>query len=185
MHRLEVICGPMFSEKTTELIRRLRREQIAGRNVVAFKHSLDSRYEADAITSHNGQKIPSYLVEYLWQIPELTNEFDVVGIDEVQFFEPDGENISAITALVQKHKRVIVAGLDMTYRREPFGIMPYLLAVADDVAKLRAVCHKCGEDAQYTQRLIDGEPAPFSGPTVQVGALESYEARCKNCFEKA
>ena len=183
MPRLEIVAGSMYSGKSTELIRRLEREKFARRSVVAFKPSVDTRYEADQIVSHSGQKIPCYLVESLQAIPELSDEFDVVGIDEVMLFPHAGPE--TISEIVDNHHLTIAAGLDMTYRQEPFGMMPYLMAVADDVTKLKAVCHVCGSDAKYTQRLVEGKPAPFSGPTLEIGGLESYQARCFRCFEVA
>lgn len=183
MSRLEVVTGSMYSGKSTELIRRLEREQFAKRKVVAFKPSVDTRYEADAIATHSGQKVPCFLVETLLAIPEFADEFDVVGIDEASLFPLVSP--SAISEIVDAHHLTIVAGLDMTYRREPFGMMPYFMAVADDVTKLKAVCHVCGADAKYTQRLVGDAPAPFDGPTIEIGALESYQARCANCFEVA
>lgn len=181
MPRLEVIAGSMYSGKSTELIRRLEREQFAKRKVVAFKPSFDTRYEADSIVTHSGQKIPCYLVDTVRRIPELSDEFDVVGIDEISLFP--GGDWDIIPEIVNSHHLTIAAGLDMTYRREPFGMMPYLMAVADDVTKLKAICHVCGSDAKYTQRLVEGKPAPFDGPTIEIGALESYQSRCANCFE--
>lgn len=180
--RLECICGPMFSGKTEELIRRLVREQIAGRNVVVFKPRIDDRYDKGGyIVSHGGGKMEAVLVDSPYEIERFIEHADVVGIDEVQFF-PE-EIISVINSLVSGGRKVIVSGLDTTYRREPFGSMPYLLAVAEGVTKLTAVCHSCGEDAYFTQRLVDGKPASYDQPTIVVGALDSYEARCRKCHE--
>jgi thymidine kinase len=179
----------MFSGKSEELMRRLRRSKIAGKEVIAFKPAIDDRYETEWITSHNGVKYPCMHVEnFYWPstLVEAGQNLDnplVIGIDEVQFFS--SAIIYEIVDYVDAGHRVIVAGLDMTYRREEFGIMPGLMAIADTVDKLSAVCHKCGEDAIYTQRLIDGKPAPFSGDTIVVGGLDSYEARCRKCFEQA
>lgn len=182
--RLETICGPMFSGKTEELIRRLRRDQIAGRNVVVFKHDIDNRYdEKRHIISHNGSKMEAYVVDSAEQLKSISSSFDVVGVDEAQFF-PE-EIIPVLISLVSDRKKVICAGLDMTYRQEPFGIMSHLLSISEIATKLTAVCHRCGNEAYFTQRLVDGNPAPFEGPTVQVGALDSYEARCRECFESA
>lgn len=187
MPRLEVIAGSMYSGKSTELIRRLEREQIARRSVVAFKPTFDTRYETDAIVTHSGQKITCHLVESLQDIPELANESDVVGIDEISLFSIVDENdaLAIVNRVVDSRYKTIVAGLDMTFRCEPFGIMPQLMAIADNVDKLKAVCHICGEDAKYTQRLVGDQPAPFDGPTIEIGALESYQARCAKCFEAA
>lgn len=178
--RLEVITGPMFSGKSEELMRRLRREKLAGRSVGLFKPLIDDRYEEDHVVSHNGAKMEAIRCE----IPGLFMygmDYDVVGIDEIQFFPERVRTV--LNILIWSRRKIIVAGLDMTFRQEPFGIMPYLLSVAEDVQKLSAVCHRCGNDAYFTQRLVDGEPASFSGATVEVGGTESYEARCRNCFE--
>lgn len=178
--RLEVICGPMYSGKSEELMRRLRRNKIAGRKVILVKPRADDRYHSDHVVSHNGASMEAQAcsVEDLMNVIE---DADTVGIDEVQFYTE--ELIPVINTLVSNGKLVVVSGLDMTYRQEPFGIMPYLLSTAENVEKLAAICHKCGEDAYFTQRLDDGKPASFAGPTVSVGGLESYEARCRDCFE--
>lgn len=180
--RLEVICGPMFSGKTEELIRRLRREQIGQKSVILFKPSIDTRYGED-VTTHNGVSFAASVCED--SLFSREGKFkEVIGIDEVQFFDPK-EALNDILWLANNDYKVIVSGLDMTYRQEPFGIVPELMAYADSVTKLSAVCHKCGADAIYTQRLIDGKPASFSGDTIVVGGLEVYEARCRGCFEAA
>lgn len=180
--RLEVIAGPMFSGKTEELIRRLVREQIAGRNVVVVKPSIDNRYDKGSyVTSHGGHKMEAMLVDSPNEIERVIDVADVVGIDEVQFF-PESV-VPVIISLVSSGRKVIVSGLDTTYRREPFGSVPHLMAIAEGVTKLTAICHSCGEEAYFTQRLVDGEPASFSGPTVVVGALDSYEARCRECYQ--
>lgn len=182
--RLEVICGPMFSGKSEELIRRLTRAEIANKRVIAFKPSIDNRYNVWKISSHAGSTFDAQVIASMREVASWDDERDVVAFDEAQFFEPE-LIIEACIALVERGRLVIVAGLDKTYRGEPFGAMPTLLALADDVTKLTAVCHKCGEDATMTQRLIDDQPAPFSGETVQVGGLDTYEARCRACFERA
>lgn len=174
---LEVICGSMFSGKSEELIRRLNRSKIAGKDVAAFKPVIDNRYKTEWLTTHNGVEFPCFHVDSF----VVNTIHDVIGIDEVQFF--GDQIIKEIQATVHSGKQVIVAGLDMTYRQEPFGIMPHLMAIADQVTKLSAVCHQCGNDAIFTQRLIDGQPASFKGATVQVGGLDSYEARCRSCFQ--
>lgn len=190
--RLEVICGPMFSGKSEELLRRLRRAEIAGHKVVVVKPTIDHRYSQKEVVSHAGSKMPALVVNEISDLRFETVGYDVVGIDEVQFF--DGKNSFSsghedflIETLLTMSKRqlVIVSGLDMTYRGEPFGSMPTLMAVADRVEKLNAVCHSCGQDAMMTQRLVDGKPAPFTGPTIEVGGIETYEARCRNCYQKA
>lgn len=180
MGRLEVITGPMFSGKSEELLRRLRRAAIAGYNVGLFKPDIDHRYKREKVVSHNGVEMTAIPVKSANDLYLQALGFDVVGVDEVQFIE----NIVDTLRQVSKKAIVIVSGLDMTYRAEPFGDIPTLLAIAERIDKLTAVCHKCGLDASRTQRLVDGKPASFAGPTVQVGGIESYEARCGQCFEK-
>lgn len=178
---IEVICGPMFSGKTEELIRRLTRAKIAQKKVRAFKPLVDTRGKKTEISSLAGSSFPCLAVDDLWHTVTLEGGAEVIGIDEVQFF--DEQIIEDIRLLSYHwHKHIIVSGLDMTYRCEPFGVVPYLLAIADSITKLSAVCHECGKDAIFTQRLIDGEPAPASGPTVQVGSIDTYEARCQDCY---
>lgn len=181
--RLEVICGPMYSGKSEELIRRLTRHRIAQRNVAAIKPAIDTRYSVEKIASHSGFTFESYAVTVPldYEVNIKLVQADVIGVDEAQFFPADWL-ANFVKLRVEVGKLVIVAGLDRDYRMEPFGGMPEVLARAEDVTKLTAVCHQCGQDAHYTQRLIDGEPAPFDGPTVQVGGLEAYEARCGQCF---
>jgi len=178
--RLEVVCGPMYSGKSEELMRRLRRAEIAGYKVALFKWAGDHRYKREKVVSHAGREMIALPVDDLGFLALHSLGYDVVGIDEGQFFP----NLTAIAEAMSKKQIVIISGLDMTYRGEPFGDMPTLLAIADRIDKLSAVCHSCGADASMTQRLINGKPAPFSGPTVQVGGLESYEARCRKCFEQ-
>jgi len=182
--RLEVIVGPMFSGKSDELIRRLRRAKVGGKKVIAFKPTIDQRYEIKKIMTHDGAAFDCLPCSHPYELTMHSRGFDVIGIDEVQFFE--GYRIQdVIPTLINNGKTIIVSGLDMTYRRQPWINVPWLMAVADRVDKLSAVCHKCGKDAVYTQRLVDGEPASFTGPTVQVGGLETYEARCRECFQEA
>jgi thymidine kinase len=178
---LEVICGPMFSGKSEELIRRLRRAEIAGQRALVVKPALDDRYDVGHVVSHAGAKMRAVAAETAADIPRLTAGYDAVGIDEVQFFD-DGV-VDAIEQLVERGTRVVAAGLAQDFRGLPFGSMPTLLCVAEFVDKLEAVCHRCGGPATMTQRLLDGHPAPFGGATIQVGALDSYEARCRACFE--
>jgi len=178
---LEVICGPMFSGKSEEMIRRLRRAEIAGQRVVIFKPRIDDRYDATDVVSHAGARMRAVPVSTVGEISERAREFDVVGIDEAQFL---GEGVVALALeLVDRGVRVVVAGLDQDFRRLPFGPMPELLTHAEFVDKLQAVCHRCGGPATTTQRLVDGLPAPYSGETVVVGAAEQYEARCRGCHE--
>lgn len=181
---IEVITGPMFCGKTEELIRRARRAEIGRKTVAVIKHKFDDRYDhtdVQWVASHSGNKITSASISSSKEIEQYHFGWDVLCIDEAQFFD------LALIDVVEKFSydgvRVILAGLDMTFRREAFGPMPFLLAIANTVDKLTAVCHVCGDDAGYTQRLVNGKAAPFDGPTVQVGALETYEARCLYCFE--
>jgi thymidine kinase len=179
---LTVITGSMFSGKTEELIRRLRRALYARQSVQAFKHALDTRSELTEIRTHNGVLHEAVAVstseELLEKVEQTT---DVVAIEEAQFF--DEGIVGVCRRLADTGYEVIVAGLDMDFRGQPFGPMPVLLAEADEVVKLRAICARCGRDASRSQRLIDGRPAPASAPTILVGAQESYEARCRHCHE--
>jgi thymidine kinase len=178
---LEVICGPMFSGKSEEMIRRLRRAEIAGQRVVIFKPLIDDRYDATDVVSHAGARMRAVPICSVAEIAAGAQGFDVVGIDEAQFL---GEGVvGAALDLADRGVRVVVAGLDQDFRRLPFGPMPELLAHAEFADKLQAVCHRCGGPATTTQRLVDGEPAPYSGDTVVVGAAEQYEARCRSCHE--
>ena len=175
---LEVICGSMFSGKTEEMIRRLRRAVIAKQNVQVFKPKIDIRYDEQKVTSHAGidfEAIPISSSEEL--LKNLKADTTVVGIDEVQFLD-DGI-IAVIEKMIGRGIRVIAAGLDMDFRGEPFGCMPVLLAKAEKVEKVQAICMVCGEPASRTQRLVDGNPAHYDDPIVIVGASEMYEARCR------
>ncbi len=176
--RLEVITGPMFCGKTDELLRRLRRAIIAKQKIQVFKPGFDIRYSSEKVTSHAGNEYNAYPVENISEVPTLLlDDVTLVAIDEAQFF---GEKIiDVIQALVNKGIRVIVAGLDMDFRGEPFGQMPVLLAQAEFVDKLHAICMVCGEEATRTQRLVDGNPAYYDDPIIIVGASEMYEARCR------
>ena len=175
---IEVITGSMFSGKTDELIRRLRRARIARQNVQVFKPVIDNRYGLEKVTSHAGTEFEATPVNAADQITPLVRaETTVVAIDEAQFFGP--EVCRVVQQLAAAGVRVIVAGLDQDFRGEPFGPMPQLLALAEDVAKLHAICAVCGEEASRTQRLIDNQPASFDQPVVVVGASEMYEARCR------
>lgn len=176
--RLEVITGPMFCGKTDELLRRLRRAIIAKQKIQVFKPGFDIRYSSEKVTSHAGNEYNAYPVENISEVPTLLHDdVTLVAIDEAQFF---GEEImGVIQALVDKGIRVIVAGLDMDFRGEPFGQMPVLLAQAEIVDKLHAICMECGGEATRTQRLVDGNPAYYGDPIIIVGASEMYEARCR------
>lgn len=171
----------MFSGKSEEMIRRLRRAEIAGQRVVIFKPRIDDRYDATDVVSHAGARMRAVAVESVPELAARAAGYDVVGIDEVQFF--DESIVAAALDLADRGLRVIVSGLDQDFRRLPFGVMPELLAHAEFVDKLQAVCHRCGGTATTTQRLVDGRPAPYSGDTVVVGAAEQYEARCRDCHE--
>jgi thymidine kinase len=176
---IEVICGSMFCGKTEELIRRIRRASIAKQPVQVFKHSLDTRYDGVAkVSSHTGQHLEAQHISQSSELlPYIKPETTVVAIDEVQFF--DSGILDVIKQLADRDIRVIVAGLDLDFRGEPFGPLPELLAIAEEVTKLRAICVVCGEPASRTQRLVNGKPARYDDPVILVGAEESYEARCR------
>ena len=179
---LEVVCGPMFSGKREELIRRLRRAEIAGQRALIVKPHIDTRYDVGHVVSHAGARMRAVAAATSADVSRLAQGYDAVGIDEVQFF--DDRIVEAICGLVEGGARVVAAGLAQDFRGLPFGAMPTLLCIAEFVDKLEAVCHRCGGPATMTQRLVDGEPAPFDGETIQVGALDSYEARCRACFQR-
>ncbi len=179
---IEVICGSMFSGKTDELIRRLRRAVIARQKVQVFKPAIDVRYAAEKVTSHAGSDFSAIPVEKSGDIPvKMEPDTTVVGIDEAQFFD---DGILEVTRqLADRGIRVIVAGLDQDFRGEPFGPMPALMSKAEQVDKVRAICMVCGEPASRTQRLVNGKPARYDDPVVIVGASEMYEARCRQHHE--
>ena len=170
---IEVIAGCMFSGKTEELIRRLRRAKIAKLNVKIFKPKIDIRYSKEEIVSHSEQSLPSMMVSTPQEILENSGDAQVVGIDEAQFF--DGTLVEVCNKLADQGKRVIIAGLDQDYRGIPFEPMPQLLAIAEYITKTLAICVKCGNPADKTQRKI------VSAERVLVGADDSYEARCRKC----
>jgi len=173
---IEVVAGSMFSGKSEELIRRLRREQIARRKVQIFKPRIDDRYDADHITSHSAMQIPAEAVSTSRELLERVRpETEVVGIDEGQFF--DAELPAVCTTLADQGKRVIVAGLDQDYLGKPFEPIPQLLAIAEYITKTLAICMVCGAPANHTQRLV------ASSERVLVGAQGTYEARCRHCFD--
>lgn len=178
---IEVICGCMFAGKTEELIRRLKRLEYAKKSYLLFKPKIDNRYSEKEVVSHNLNKKNSIIIENAADlIKNLPNNLPyAIAIDEVQFFGED--MIPVIQDLANRGVRVIVAGLDTDFRAEPFGIMPSLLALAEDVTKLHAICQCCGNLASRTQRLINGLPAHYSDPIILVGAKEQYEARCRHC----
>ncbi|MFH0880648.1 MAG: thymidine kinase [Lentisphaerota bacterium] len=172
---IEVICGPMFSGKTEELIRRLRRAVIARQKVEIFKPVIDNRYSEDHIVSHSEYRILSHAVSTPAEIEQLVGDAQVVGIDEAQFF--DETLVALCEKLADEGRRVIIAGLDLDYRAVPFEPMPALLARAEYITKTLAICVRCGNPAGRTQRVI------ADSRQVIVGAGDIYEARCRNCFE--
>jgi thymidine kinase len=179
---IEMVCGSMFSGKTEELIRRVRRARIAKQKVQVFKPALDNRYHAEQVSSHNGLHWEAVPVGDAREILDrLDPDTTVVAVDEVQFF--DWEISQVCNELAGRGLRVILAGLDMDFRGEPFGPMPLLMAEAEEVTKLQAICVVCGAPASRTQRLIDGRPAAFDDPIILVGGSDSYEARCRHCHQ--
>lgn len=183
--QLEVICGSMFSGKSEELMYRLRRAEYAKKKVLTIKHELDNRKSYSCIVSHGGFSREAYPLgsceDSIKTLDELVDHtIDVVGVDEIQFFPLS--TIGIIHNWLEQGIRVIVAGLDLDFRGEPFGIVPTLLAMADEVAKLRAICLSCGEEANFSQRLINGRPASYDDVTIMVGGEECYEPRCRSCF---
>lgn len=173
---IEVICGSMFSGKTEELIRRLTRARIAKQKVEIFKPEIDKRYSTEDVVSHNANAIRSIPVQSASQILFYANQFDVIGVDEAQFF--DNEIVSVCNHLASNGVRVIVAGLDMDFAGKPFGPMPALLAVAEYVTKVHAICMQCGNLANYSHRTIEGDKL------VLLGETESYEPLCRTCYDK-
>ncbi|NLW72610.1 MAG: thymidine kinase [Chloroflexi bacterium] len=179
---VEVIAGSMFCGKTEELIRRLRRATIARQKVQVFKPVIDDRYTFARVTSHSGADFEAIPVDSSADIlAKLEPDVTVVGIDEAQFFD-DGV-VDVAQKLADRGVRVIVTGLDTDFRGEPFGCMPVMVAKADKVDKLQAICIVCGEPATRTQRLVNGKPAHYDDPIVIVGAAEMYEARCRRCHD--
>ena len=179
---IEAVCGSMFSGKTEELIRRVHRAQIARQKVQVFKPTIDTRYAEQEVTSHNGLQVEAVPVENIAQLRALiAPDTTVVALDEAQFF--DNDVVMLCEELADRGMRIIVAGLDMDFRGEPFGPMPTLMARAEQVYKLQAICMVCGGPACRTQRLIDGQPATYDDPIILVGASEVYEARCRGCHE--
>lgn len=175
---LEVITGPMFAGKSEELIRRVKTLSYTKMKIIAFKPAIDDRYDKTAIASHDGAKYEAYAIKNAHSILELVKEdTQVVAIDEIQFF--DMSIVKICEELADRGIRVIAAGLDLDFKGEPFGPMPELLARAEFVTKLSAVCTVCGCAATRTQRLIDGKPADYNDPIIKVGAKEDYEARCR------
>lgn len=180
---IEVICGCMFAGKTEELIRRINRITYAKKDILVFKPKIDNRYDEGSVVSHSQKKIKSIVISEASEI--LTHLKDkmpyAIAVDEVQFFNDD--LIGVVDSLANSGVRVIVAGLDQDFRGEPFGIMPKLLARAEYVTKLNAICQVCGQPATRTQRIIDGQPADYNDPIILVSAAEKYEARCRHCHQ--
>jgi thymidine kinase len=173
---IEVVCGSMFSGKTEELIRRVRRAVLGKQRVQVFKPKIDARYDATRITSHSAMAIEAEVVDEVGQIrARIHADTQVVGIDEAQFF--NSELIPLCQELANRGVRVVVAGLDQDYLGRPFEPIPQLLAIAEEITKCQAVCAKCGDPANHSQRLLN------KGERIQVGAAEAYEARCRGCFE--
>lgn len=179
---VEVICGSMYSGKSEELIRRVKRAKIARLKVQVFKPKVDNRYGVVNVVSHGGEETEAFPVQDSGVLFTLVEEDTrVVAIDEAQFF--DSGLVDVCRRLADQGKRVIVAGLDMDFRGQPFGPTPALMAMAEYVDKLQAICIKCGNPASRTQRLVNGKPAKATEPTILIGASESYEARCRRCHE--
>ena len=179
---IEVICGSMFAGKTEELIRRITRIKLAKREVLVFKPVIDDRYSVTEVVSHSQRKIKSIAVKDSKEIMEHIDKMPyAVAIDEAQFF--DKGIIDVAEYLANRGVRVIVAGLDLDFRGEPFGVMPEFLARAEYITKLQAICQICGEPATRTQRIIDGKPAYYEDPIILVSASEKYEARCRSCHQ--
>lgn len=174
--RIEVVCGSMFSGKTEELIRRMKRARFAQQRLVIFKPAMDTRYSEEDVVSHDHNTIPSTPVKTAAEILEKAGEVDVVGIDEAQFF--DDEIVNVCDALASRGVRVIVAGLDMDYQCKPFGAMPQLLSIADDVLKVHAICIRCGRNAYVSHRKVDVDGQ------VMLGEKMEYEPLCRECYRK-
>jgi thymidine kinase len=181
--RIEVIAGVMFSGKTEEMIRRVRRAVIAKQRVQVFKSHFDDRYRGIfSVTTHDGLTVEAQPVDSSRQIARLARpDATVIAMDEVQFL--DEGIVDVATYLADRGIRVVLAGTDTDFRGQPFGAMPELMAVAEIVDKLQAICVVCGEPASRNQRLINGQPAPWHSPTIMVGGRETYEARCRRCHQ--
>ena len=174
---IEVICGSMFSGKTEELIRRMKRAQFANQKVEIYKPRIDVRYSDDKVVSHDAHSIPSTPIESPSSMLELSADVEVVGIDEAQFF--DESIVEVVQTLANRGVRVIIAGLDTDFLGKPFGPMPALMAVAEDIQKVHAICVKCGDPAQHSHRLSQ------SDKLVELGETDKYEPLCRHCFNKA
>ena len=180
--RNELICGSMFSGKSEALIWEIQRARLAKQKVMVFKPAIDNRYKAREVVSHSGKTVDATPITHEAAILEhVTMNYDMVAIDEVQFFSSD--LVQVVSQLADYGFRVVLAGLDQDFRGEPFGCVPDLMAISEKVTKLHAVCQRCGRDASRTQRLLDGLPAHYEDPIILVGATEHYEARCRHCHE--
>lgn len=178
---ITVVCGSMFAGKTEELIRRARRALYAKKTVQVFKPAIDDRFDEAMVVTHQGVRHEAVPVRNVAELrASILPETEVVLIEEAQFF--DESLVKLVVELADSGREVIVAGLDQDFRREPFGPMPHLLAVADEVVKLRAICACCGQVASHTYRMVEGSPVRRDDPLVLIGAAESYEARCRNCY---
>lgn len=179
---ITVVCGSMYAGKSEELIRLARRALYAKKRVQVFKPSIDSRYDEEMVVTHMGVKHKAVAVPNVLALAgAIEPDTDVVCIEEAQFFEDSIADLAV--SLADNGVEVVLAGLDQDFRRQPFGPMPRLLALADEVVKLRAICLKCGRPASHTYRTIDGKPAHKNDPVILIGATEKYEARCRNCYE--
>lgn len=183
--RIEVICGCMFSGKTEELIRRMTHVQIARQRLMVFSPRRDTRYATGALASHSGARIQAHTIDSIRAIAAMLEpDVQVVALDELHFLDDDADLIcDTCQSLADRGIRVIVAGLDQDFRARPFPAMARLAAIAEQVDKLYAICVRCGAYATRSQRLIDGHPASFDAPTIVVGGMELYEARCRRCYE--
>jgi thymidine kinase len=180
--KVTVICGSMFAGKSEELIRLVRRALYAKRKIQVFKHALDERYERTMLATHMGVTHEAVPVKDTKELVVSVNKnTDLIAVEEAQFF--DKGLADACVAWADEGRDVICAGLDQDFLLEPFGPMPKLLAVADEVVKLRAICVICGNPASHTQRIVDGRPAAWDDPLILIGATETYEARCRNCYK--
>lgn len=180
---LEVICGGMYSGKSSEMIRRIKRAQYAQKRVQLFKPAMDGRYHSTQVVAHDRRNHDALAIVDVDEIlTQLEPDTDIVAIDEVQFFAED-RTVEVVKELMARDIKVIVAGLDMDFTGRPFGAVPVLMAIADKVDKLKAICIRCGEEAYISQRLVDGKPASVTDPQIKVGGTESYEARCRRCWQ--
>lgn len=182
--RIEVICGGMYSGKTEELLRRIRQIVIARQPYRLFTPQRDIRYGTGVVASHSGGRLEAITINSIHEIKDQADDVQVVAVDELHFLDNSAEEIRQVCQeLADRGLRVIVAGLDQDYRAEPFLAMAQLMAVAEQADKLYAICVRCGAYATRSQRLIDGHPAPYDAPTIVVGGLDLYEARCRACYE--